>query len=149
MPRKALKAITRLWIFFRTKFFFELKFFDVGSKVFLDKVFFWTKIIFSTKIFFRPKFFFVPNFLDQNLFLDQKFCVEKNFWFNKIFGPKKFEGWGQNLGIQLFDLYEAYIPNLGLIRSLEPFEKFSVGGGGWWSTVSLVFCFGPKLWFRT
>ena len=25
-------------------------------------------------------------------------------------------------------LYEVYIPNLGPIRSLEPFKKFSVGG---------------------
>ena len=23
------------------------------------------------------------------------------------------------------------------------------GGGGWWLTVNLVFCFGPKLWFWT
>ena len=67
------------------------------------------------------------------------------------------------MGLWLVDLYEAYITNMGLIRSLEPFKKFSVGGGWrcqrlygevpeiiwWWSTVSLVFCFGPKLWFRT
>ena len=52
------------------------------------------------------------------------------------------------------------MPNIGLIRSLEPFNKFLVGGGGardyneepgiiWWSTVSLAFYFGPKLWFWT
>ena len=75
-------------------------------------------------------------------------------------GPKKFEGrgvknfevGGQNLGLWLFDLYETYIPNLGPIRSLEPFEKFLVGGGwgvGGWLTVNLLFCFGPKLWFWT
>ena len=24
-----------------------------------------------------------------------------------------------------------------------------MGGGGWWSTVNLAFCFGPKFWFWT
>ena len=36
--------------------------------------------------------------------------------------------WGTKLRA-LFNLYEAYIPNLGLIQSLKPFKKFAVGGG--------------------
>ena len=36
------------------------------------------------------------------------------------------------MGLWLVDLYEAYIPNLGPIRSLEPFKKFAVVGGGGW-----------------
>ena len=36
-----------------------------------------------------------------------------------------------------------------LLLCLEPCKKFSVGGGWWWLTVNLVFCFGPKLKFWT
>ena len=58
----------------------------------------------------------------------------KNFGSNKILVLKKFVGGGgQNFGVKLLGLYEAYIPNLGLLPSLEPSEKFSVvvvGGGG-------------------
>ena len=64
---------------------------------------------------------------------------------------KNLEVGGQNSGSKLFDLIEAYILNLGPIQSLEPYKKFSVGGG--WvvgeSTVNLAFCFAPKLWFWT
>ena len=35
------------------------------------------------------------------------------------------------MGLWLVDLYEAYIPNLGLIRSLEPLKKFAVVVDGW------------------
>ena len=39
-------------------------------------------------------------------------------------------------GGQFLSLREAYILNLSLLGSLEPFEKFVVvvvvGGGGWW-----------------
>ena len=31
-------------------------------------------------------------------------------------------------GGQFFSLRESYIPNLSLLRSLEPFKKFVVGG---------------------
>ena len=34
-------------------------------------------------------------------------------------------------GSQFLSLREAYIPNLCLLRSLEPFKKFVVVGGGW------------------
>ena len=30
------------------------------------------------------------------------------------------------------------IPNLGLLHSLEPLEKFLVVGGGWWVVVVVV-----------
>ena len=45
-------------------------------------------------------------------------------------------GRGQFLGLKY-----AYIPNLSPLLSLEPFEKFLVGGGGW-LRASLVFSFG-------
>ena len=43
-------------------------------------------------------------------------------------------------GSQFLSLREAYIPNLSLLRSLEPFKKFVVvgGGGGWWCWVVVV-----------
>ena len=48
-------------------------------------------------------------------------------------------------------LYEAYIPNLGLLLCLEPSKKFRVGVAQQQvqvdTTPNLVFCFGPKLWF--
>ena len=37
-------------------------------------------------------------------------------------------------GCQFLSLREAYITNLSLLRSLEPLEKFVVGGG-WWVVV--------------
>ena len=42
-------------------------------------------------------------------------------------GVKKFKGGGQNFGVKLFDLYEAYMPNIGFLLSLELFKKFVVG----------------------
>ena len=50
-------------------------------------------------------------------------------------------------------LYEVLMPNISLLLGLEPFKKFSVGGGGWWvvvdTTVNIVFCFGPRLGLKT
>ena len=40
-------------------------------------------------------------------------------------------GQGRGGGCQFLSLREAYIPNLSLLRSLEPLEKFVVAGGGW------------------
>ena len=49
-------------------------------------------------------------------------------------------------GGQFLSLREAYIPNLSLLRSLEPLEKVCGGGGGWWClNVKLVIGFGPSL----
>ena len=44
------------------------------------------------------------------------------------------------MGGQFLSLREAYILNLSLLGSLEPFEKFVVvvGGGGWWWVVVVV-----------
>ena len=42
---------------------------------------------------------------------------------------------------QFFSPIEAYLSNLSLLLSLEPSEKFVVGGG-WWLRVSLVLSFG-------
>ena len=68
---------------------------------------------------------------------------------------KNFSVWrqaGQNIEVGgEFGVIYIYM-NLGLIQSLETFKKISVGGwwvGGGGFTVSLVFCFGPKIWFRT
>ena len=43
-------------------------------------------------------------------------------------GVKNFEVGGQILGLGLVDLYEAYIPNIGFLLSLKPFETFSFVG---------------------
>ena len=132
--------------------------FFVNQNCFLTNIFFRTKISFRTKSFFWPKFFigakknfgiksfFGPNILGWNFVL-----VQQNFGSKKSEGEggQNFEVRGQNAGLELFDLYKAYIPNLCLIPSLEPFKKFLVGGWWWVDTLSLVFCFGPKLWFRT
>ena len=69
-------------------------------------------------------------------------------------GQKKFEGGKvknfevgvQNLVLYFFDLYEAYILNLGPIESLEPFKKFSVGG--WWVVVVVYSEFSVLLWSK-
>ena len=57
---------------------------------------------------------------------------------------------GRMLAIELLDLCEVYMPNISLPLGLEPFKKFSVGGG--WvvdTTVNIVFCFGPRLGQKT
>ena len=56
------------------------------------------------------------------------------------------EGGGEG---SFFSLREAYVLSFSLLLCLEPCKKFSVVVGGWWFTVNLVFCFGPKLWFWT
>ena len=65
-----------------------------------------------------------------------------NFWvpkiFEKVLGPKKFEsekillsmmGWiskgGVGMRVPFLGFRVAYIPNLSLLQSLEPFEKGS------------------------
>ena len=57
------------------------------------------------------------------------------------------------MAIELLDLCEVYMPNISLLLGLEPFKKFSVGGGGGWvvvdTTVNIVFCFGPRLGLKT
>ena len=58
---------------------------------------------------------------------------------------------GRGRGVLFFSLREAYVLSFSLLLCLEPCKKFSVvvGGWWWWSTVNLVFCFVPKLWFWT
>ena len=47
-------------------------------------------------------------------------------------------------GGQFLSLREVYLSNLSLLQSLEPSEKFMVGG--WWClNVKLVIGFGPSL----
>ena len=54
-------------------------------------------------------------------------------------------------GGHFLSLREVYLSNLSLLQSLEPSEKFVVGGwwvGGWWwwcLNVKLVIGFGPSL----
>ena len=64
----------------------------------------------SKKMFSRKKFRF------QNIFWSKKILGQKKFWVQKNRGLKKFE----SLGFRV-----AYIPNLSLLQSLEPFEMGS------------------------
>ena len=54
----------------------------------------------------------------------------KKFWVQQNFGTKKIWRGGQNSAVEVLGLYEAFIPNLGLLPSPEPSEKFSVVVGG-------------------
>ena len=61
------------------------------------------------------------------------FSLEKTltltwFWKGWIFFGR---GEGRRLAIELLDLCKVYMPNISLLLGLEPFKKFSVGGG-WW-----------------
>ena len=137
---------------------------------FLDKHFF-----FRTKFFFRPKFFFLPNLfatkkfilrtkiLWTNFFFGPTFVLDQLFSDQNLLGSKKFEGVGSKILRAKIWGYSSLIYMKPKYRILAPYEAQNllknfrqvVGGGGaaqegnLLSTVSLVFCFGPKLWFRT
>ena len=54
---------------------------------------------------------------------------------------------------QFLDYTEACIQSSSLLLGMWTVEKLGVVvGGGWWVVVlkgTLVFCFGPKYWFKT
>ena len=106
----------------------------------------WVQKSFGSKKVLGPKKFWVQKILGP-----KKLWVQKNFASKKILGPKKFESenyfesnifaappsygiglsmvcWisrGGRMGVPFLGFRVAYIPNLSLLQSLEPFEKES------------------------
>ena len=146
-----------LWLF-GPNFFFRAKIFFSGQNSFLNKFAmktkFFAKFVCNKKIYFRTKILWTNFLFGPTFVLDQLFFQTKIFWVQK-----NLRGWGQKLWGRgpkhgVIALWSIWSLNTESWPHTKPRTLRKVFGrwwvvvvGGWWFTVNLVFCFGPKLWF--